>query len=183
MNHYSNEMEKFFPKCKKINSKEHMDEHLFPNIEKIIMLHRSPGIIALVTKRSIFPIQPNIIKNKPYIFHELKLQDKKSSIKSSTLKLIKHGKYPIDSRIDLHGCILEDAYNKFLFAIKNSYENHHKLILVITGKGLDHGEGLIKNNLLNWINNNHFLNEVILYISYAKSQHGGEGAFYLYLKK
>ena len=95
--------------------------------------------------------------------------------------------------IDLHGYTLDEA-NKTIedFINKAFSENINKLIIV-TGKGL-HSEnekdpyvskdlGILKYSIPEFINNNASLMNMINEITDAKIEDGGEGAFYIFLKK
>ena len=95
--------------------------------------------------------------------------------------------------IDLHGYTLEQA-NKAIedFINKAFLENVNKLI-VVTGKGL-HSEnekdpyvskdlGILKYSVPEFITNNASLMNIINEITDAKIEDGGEGAFYIFLKK
>ncbi len=95
--------------------------------------------------------------------------------------------------IDLHGFTLDDA-NKTIedFINKAFSENINKLIIV-TGKGL-HSEnekdpyvskelGILKYSVPEFITNNASLMNKINQITDAKIEDGGEGAFYIFLKR
>ena len=95
--------------------------------------------------------------------------------------------------IDLHGYTLDEA-NKTIedFINKAFSENINKLIIV-TGKGL-HSEnekdpyvskdlGILKYSVPEFITNNISLMNMINEITDAKIEDGGEGAFYIFLKK
>ena len=56
----------------------------------------------------------------------------------------------------------------------------NKLVLVITGKG-DKGEGVLKNNLIHWLNSKE-LRDKVLACNFASKKHGGTGAFYILLR-
>ena len=95
--------------------------------------------------------------------------------------------------IDLHGYTLDEA-NKTIEAFINKAfsENINKLVIV-TGKGL-HSEnekdpyvskdlGILKYSVPEFITNNVSLMNKINEITGAKIEDGGEGAFYIFLKK
>ena len=95
--------------------------------------------------------------------------------------------------IDLHGYTLDEA-NKTIekFINKAFLENINKLI-VVTGKGL-HSEnekdpyvskelGILKYSVPEFISNNASLMSMINEITDAKIEDGGQGAFYIFLKK
>ena len=54
-------------------------------------------------------------------------------------------------------------------------------MLVITGKG-QKGEGVIKKNIINWLNAKNIRNK-ILAVNHASNKHGGSGAPYILLRK
>ena len=97
------------------------------------------------------------------------------------------------SLIDLHGYTLDGA-NKVMedFINKAYLENVNKLI-VVTGKGLHSKNekdpyvskdlGILKYSVPEFISNNSNLMNMISEISDAKLEDGGEGAFYIFLKK
>ena len=103
-------------------------------------------------------------------------------------------KIPLKTRlIDLHGYTLEEA-NKFTenFIIKSYQENINKLIIV-TGKGI-HSQNeknpyvskdlsILKYSVPEFISKNKNLTNIIIEITDAKIEDGGEGAFYIFLKK
>ena len=95
--------------------------------------------------------------------------------------------------IDLHGYTLDEA-NKTIenFINKAFSENINKLV-VVTGKGL-HSEnekdpyvskelGILKYSVPEFITNNASLMNKINQITDAKIEDGGEGAFYIFLKR
>ena len=107
-------------------------------------------------------------------------------------KLKKKSSLKIKS-IDLHGYTLNQA-NKFIesFIIKSYEENIYKLI-VVTGKGL-HSQNekdpyvskelsILKYSVPEFISKNKNLMKIINEITDAKIEDGGEGAFYIFLKK
>ena len=95
--------------------------------------------------------------------------------------------------IDLHGYTLDQA-NKFIedFIIKSYEESTNKLI-VVTGKGL-HSQNeknpyvskklsILKYSVPEFISKNKNLVNIIHEITDANIEDGGEGAFYIFLKK
>ena len=120
-----------------------------------------------------------------FIKGEDKLFDKDS-------KIIKRENIETRS-IDLHGYSLEQA-NKMVeeFILRAYSQSVHKLIIV-TGKGL-HSQtkknpyvskdlSILKYSVPNYIKKSSELMSLISEISDASIEDGGEGAFYIYLKK
>ncbi len=96
-------------------------------------------------------------------------------------------------KIDLHGYTLEEANKTIENFINNCFEQNIKKIIVITGKGL-HSQNeknpylskdlsILKHSVPNFIKSDRKLMNMIKEISNAKIEDGGEGAFYIYLKK
>ena len=116
----------------------------------------------------------------------------KEKIQSKDIKF-KNKKTFKTRSIDLHGYTLDEA-NKTVenFINKSFSENINKLI-VVTGKGLHSNNekdpyvskdlGILKYSVPEFITNNLALMNKINEIKDAKIEDGGEGAFYIYLKK
>ena len=94
--------------------------------------------------------------------------------------------------IDLHGLSLENANQKVLRFIYNSYENGFKKLKIITGKGQrsknlknpysSRSLGILRNSVPDFIENNPVINKISR-IEKAEKKNEGDGAFYIYLKK
>tara|TARA_Y100000590_G_scaffold460254_1_gene619197 strand:+ start:1515 stop:1943 length:429 start_codon:yes stop_codon:yes gene_type:complete len=113
------------------------------------------------------------IKDKPLVV--------KNSVKNSALKL------------DLHGFSLEEANKKVKKFIIESYKKGHKKLLIVTGKGsrsklydnpyISQKFSLLKYSIPEFINRDEDLYKKINKINQASLRDGGEGAFYIFLKK
>ena len=111
---------------------------------------------------------------------ELKIGDEIALSKKS-IRNFKKGNVSIENRLDLHGFNEVEARNLLEEFINQSAESGRRLILVITGKG-QKGEGVIKNNIVSWLNTKGLRNK-ILAVTYASNKHGGSGALYILLRK
>ena len=95
--------------------------------------------------------------------------------------------------IDLHGYTLQEANNKIEKIINSSYDNFVFKIIVVTGKGLHSNVekdpyvskdlSILKYSVPEFIKNNLELKKKIIEIKDANIEDGGEGAFYIFLKK
>ena len=94
---------------------------------------------------------------------------------------------------DLHGFSLDEANKKVKELILNSYEKKVNKLIIVTGKGL-HSQnekdpyvskelGILKYSVPEYIRSNNELMKIINNIEDANIQDGGDGAFYIYLKK
>ena len=98
----------------------------------------------------------------------------------------------IVKRIDLHGFSLENANKTIEDFITKCFNNNVNKIIVITGKGLrsknisnpyvSRDLSILKYSVPEFINSQLNLMKIIKKIKKADIEHGGEGAFYIYLK-
>lgn len=92
---------------------------------------------------------------------------------------VRKGKFTYDSKIDLHGMTLQEAYIRLYQFILRNTENGQKRILVITGHG--DGENSIKREFELWMEKEKFKRLVNTY-RIAHRRQGGDGAYYLMLR-
>ena len=114
-----------------------------------------------------------------------KLPDKdKSHSKDKSIKI---------AEIDLHGFTLDEANKTVDKFIKDSFDNKITKIRIVTGKGL-HSDNeknpyiskdlsILEYSVPEYIKNNNQLMKLIIEFKEASIQDGGEGAFYIHLKK
>jgi len=114
-----------------------------------------------------------------------KLPDKDNSYSKD--KVIK------TSEIDLHGFTLDEANKIVDRFINKSYDEGVSKIRIVTGKGL-HSDNeknpyiskdlsILKHSVPEYIKKNKELMKLIIEFKEASSHDGGEGAFYIHLKK
>ncbi len=120
--------------------------------------------------------------------HEYKLEN--INIKKS----IKKRSINIDKKIDFHGKSLLDSEELFSNTIINCYNKGLRCLLFVTGKGLFKTKethenekpklyhGVIRSALINWVGSKKFSRYILGYEA-ASVEHGGDGAFYVYLRK
>ena len=96
-------------------------------------------------------------------------------------------------KIDLHGLSLDEANKKIEMLIDKYFVEGVEKIIIITGKGLRSKNinnpyvskdlSILKNSVPEYINANSKIKNKIKSISKAEIRDGGEGAFYIFLKK
>ena len=96
-------------------------------------------------------------------------------------------------KLDLHGLSLNQANKIVKKFIIQSFEEGYKKLLIITGKGLrskihqnpylSEQMNVLKHSVPEFIKNDEYLFKRISGISKADLRDGGEGAFYIFLKK
>ena len=106
---------------------------------------------------------------------------------SETQKIIKK------RSLDLHGYTLAAANEKVDEFIKKAYADKVEKLIIVTGKGLHSTNnespyiseeyGILKYSVPEFIKNKNDLISKIKYFSKAKHEDGGDGAFYIFLRK
>jgi DNA-nicking Smr family endonuclease len=124
-----------------------------------------------------------IIKNTEFFLEKIDLK-----------KGLKKGSFHIDKKIDFHGKSLVESEERFNNTITECYKGGQRYLLFVTGKGLfkskNHEEsdkpklyhGIIRSAFLEWVRSKKF-SKYILAFEQASTEHGGDGAFYVYLRK
>ena len=151
-------------------------------IPKLIKLDRTRTVLKEIENDKIHAKVKNITT-----------QQKTTIQKNYINKKLKKNKIPIDRKIDFHGCSLDEAKNFFFNTINDCFLKNFRCILFITGKGSVKKEndyyqdtmlyyGKIRNNFLNWVNHN-AVQSKILNVQQANTKTGGDGAFFVYLRK
>ncbi|WP_019220809.1 Smr/MutS family protein [Bartonella senegalensis] len=96
---------------------------------------------------------------------------------------IAKGHYSIEARLDLHGCMQEEAYFFLKEFLQSSQQNGLRYVLVITGKGRSRGsDGVLYHFVPHWLSTPAFRYYVHAFEQAAR-QHGGDGALYVRLRR
>jgi DNA-nicking Smr family endonuclease len=94
-------------------------------------------------------------------------------------KRVRRGKLEIDASLDLHGHTQETGRSAVLRFIQAAHARGDRTIIVITGAGRA-GQGVLKQRLPDWLAE---VRPLIAGFAQAHRQHGGAGAFYVFLKR
>ncbi len=103
------------------------------------------------------------------------------SIEPRRHRRIARGRDQIGARIDLHGMTQDRARAALTNFLFNAQEEGLRAVLVITGKGVS-GEGVLRRRFPEWLAEPE-LRKIVAGLSTAERHHGGEGAFYVALKR
>ena len=107
---------------------------------------------------------------------------------SKTHRRMAQGKLRPEARLDLHGMTLAVAHPALIGFLLAAHARGHRLVLVITGKGRgDHGPlptrpGALRHQVPHWLHSAP-LSAVVQQVTAAHYRHGGEGAYYVYLRR
>ncbi|KGJ05684.1 DNA-nicking endonuclease, Smr domain [Paracoccus halophilus] len=107
-----------------------------------------------------------------------------------THRQMTRGKLAPEARIDLHGMTLAVAQPALTSFIMRAYAEGRRLVLVITGKGRAGGPdaplpvrpGALRHHVPHWLQMPP-LGGIVLQIRAAHRRHGGDGAYYVYLRR
>mgnify|MGYP006279080395 CR=1 FL=1 len=110
-----------------------------------------------------------------------------------TAERLRRGEREPDARIDLHGMTADRAHRALDRFIGRALAEGHRCVLVITGKGgarhrgddapfMRSGAGVLRQAAPEWLLSGRHAGRVVGVFA-AHRRHGGEGAFYVYLKK
>lgn len=109
--------------------------------------------------------------------------DDESGSDKRTTKMMKRGKLEVNAKIDLHGFTEEQAFQAVKTFILSSFYAKKRNLLIITGKGSSITKpSILRTKLPDWLNLEG-IRERIIRFSSASNKHGGNGAFYVLLKK
>lgn len=126
---------------------------------------------------------------------DIERNDNKNNLKiesSSIGKKFKKGKVSIDKIVDFHGLSLEKAKLKFVKTIDECFNSRERCILFVTGKGMKKRNqdttntrlfyGKIREDFQKWIYEKNVVSKILNVVP-AGLTHGGDGAFFVYLRK
>jgi len=121
--------------------------------------------------------------------------DNKNNLKiesSSIEKKLKKGRIAINKTVDFHGLSLEKAKRKFIKTIDECFYSEERCILFVTGKGMKRTNqdttntrlfyGRIREGFQNWIYEKDVVSKILNVVP-AGFSYGGDGAFFVYLRK
>jgi DNA-nicking Smr family endonuclease len=94
---------------------------------------------------------------------------------------IARGRDEIAGRLDLHGYDQDAARVRLRHFLLDAQDRGARAVLVITGKGFS-GQGVLRRRTPEWLADPAF-RSVVAGLSPAEGRHGGEGAYYVALKR
>ena len=175
--------------------------------ENDLFLKKMKGVTPIKKNNTLFKkktkTKNEIIKkkiktiNSPNTEEELKTNVKNSRFTLENVNIgknIKKNVFKIDKKIDFHGKNLLEAEEIFSSTVLNCFKKNNRCLLFVTGKGLFKSKnneenssprlyhGVIRAAFFNWVRSKKF-SRLILSFEQASSEHGGDGAFNVYLRK
>lgn len=103
---------------------------------------------------------------------------------------MRRGKIKPEGKLDLHGMRVDSAHPALVRFILSAQASGKRLVLVITGKGKDRDEpgpiptprGVLRHQVPQWLSLPP-LAQAVLQVTPAHISHGGDGAYYVYLRR
>ncbi|MCB1783597.1 MAG: Smr/MutS family protein [Alphaproteobacteria bacterium] len=114
-----------------------------------------------------------------------------SEVDRRTAQKLKRGDMAIEARLDLHGMTRVQAHGALEGFLRSSYGAGRRCVLVITGRGAprhsgsaadDSSRGVLRRSVPEWLREDVF-RDIVLKVEQARPQDGGEGAFYVLLRR
>ncbi len=101
-----------------------------------------------------------------------------SGIDRNTAERFRKGEAAIDAKLDLHGMTTQKAHKSLISFIEKHVKLGSRRLLVITGKG----NGILRSELPNWLSVSDLCGWILAFDK-AQAKHGGDGAYYILLKR
>lgn len=110
-----------------------------------------------------------------------------AGIDRNTSRRLRQGKLEIEATLDLHGMGREEARHRLTRFLERAFEEQRRCVLVVTGKGrfdadVGQSEGVLRKHLPRWLALTPCAHWVLSH-THAQPRHGGEGAFYILLRR
>jgi len=124
-----------------------------------------------------------LCKNVPAVKNNLPASSILQGLNRKAQRKVSRQHFDHTIRLDLHGLDQDAAYSRLLHFIRSNAGRDQSLILVITGKGRSSGStGILRQLVPQWLTTPPFRSYVNA-VETAARHHGGEGAFYVRLRK
>lgn len=103
----------------------------------------------------------------------------RNGVQARALQKLKQALQPWQAAVDLHGCSVDAARDAVLRLVAESHQEGLSVIKIVHGKGLMHGQPLLKTCVNGWLRQ---IPEVLAFVS-TLPRDGGTGAVYVLLKQ
>lgn len=132
---------------------------------------KAEAVVAAATQAP--EVKKPVKKKTPPVPHKLD---------NASRSRIHKGKLEIAAKLDLHGFTVDVAHRMLVRFIGRMQGSATRIVLVITGKGRAPQSGILRSQLPHWLELSP-LREQVSGFSPAGAAHGGEGAWYVKIRK
>ncbi len=96
-------------------------------------------------------------------------------------KRLKHGDFPIEANLDLHGCTIAEAGQQLDKFLHSTTANKLRCVCIVHGKGYGSttGRSVLKSQVNCWLQDS----QAVMAFCSAQPRHGGTGAVYVLLRR
>ncbi len=160
--------------------------------ENIARLNSNQAMTPLVRKSFYLNnVSENFSFNtqKPLTAPAARLNEQAFSLKDmdhNWQQKLRRGAAKPEGKIDLHGMSQDRAFDALTRYIEEAHRRGKRSILVVTGKGRQKtgakGSGILRANVPRWLSQGALAQYIVSYYS-ANTEHGGDGALYVVLKR
>jgi len=107
-----------------------------------------------------------------------------AGVDKRTAGRLRRGELQIEARLDLHGMTLEQAHRALAPFLLAAREAGRRTVLVITGKGRrsEGSLGVLRDAVPRWLNEPGLRPQIVAFC-HAQPRHGGDGAYYVLLRR
>jgi DNA-nicking Smr family endonuclease len=113
-----------------------------------------------------------------------RVEGRRIDIPKEVLRRLRHGTFPVDARVDLHGLSAGDARERVDAFLRETRVAGERCVLIIHGKG-EHsprGRGVLRGEIGAWLSQGSASEHVGAFAT-ASEGDGGEGAVYVLLRR
>lgn len=130
------------------------------------------------------PIDPTDDEHFDFRFSDLYVQGRAAGVSRETVAKLSRGEFAVRSHVDLHGMALDDAKDAVDEFLTERQKRGDRCVLVITGKGKNsRGQvAVLRQRIPEWLARGPSARRVLAFVT-ARPCDGGEGAFYVLLRK
>jgi DNA-nicking Smr family endonuclease len=116
----------------------------------------------------------------PAVEADERLLFERPGLQHKTWKKLRKGRFPVEARLDLHGCTVERAGQRLHHFIRSCHDQGKRSVIIVHGRG--HRSAGSKPVLKAQVN--HWLRNEALVLAFCSAQicDGGTGALYVLLK-
>lgn len=129
-------------------------------------------------------IDPTDDEHFDFRFSDLYVSGRASGVSRETVARLSRGEFAVRSHVDLHGMALDDAKDAVDQFLVDRQKRGDRCVLVITGKGKNsRGQvAVLREHIPEWLARGPSARRVLAFVT-ARPCDGGEGAFYVLLRK
>lgn len=117
-------------------------------------------------------------------FSDRHIRGRSEGVSRETVAKLERGEFAVRSHVDLHGMALDDARKAVDEFLAERQRRGDRCVLVITGKGRNsrHQVGVLREGIPEWLARGPSARRLLAFAT-ARPCDGGEGAFYVLLRK